>query len=332
MPARHIRAVLYLLVLFVLAPLACGTPPAATRQPRKVTLRLQWLPQTQFAGYYVAREKGFYREVGLDVNIEEGAYGKNNLATVADGIEEFGTKWLLDLMPEIGRIKLLANICKENGLLFVSRRSSGIRRVEDFPGHRVSVWFTGNEFQLFTLLEKARVSRESVRIVAQHFDLTQFLKKEVDVTAAMTYNELHELERRGLPADDLNLIRSEDYGITFLGDSIFTSREFYRTNPKLCADFVLASVRGWEYAIRYPEEATRIVIKNNPKARLEYGAQIQQLQSIIKLIRAEKWPIGHIDRQMVDEGFAIARRFGIIKEIPARIEDTFTNIVGRQPR
>jgi len=300
--------------------LCLSLTPACSKQKdsdatklRPVTLRLQWLLQTQFAGYYVAREKGYYREAGLDVRIEEGAYGKNNLATVSEGIEEFGTKWIFDLMPQAGRVVILANIMKDNGLLFVSKKESEIRSVRDFVGRRVSVWFTGNEYQLYAMLDSAGLRRESVSIVAQHFDLNQFVRGEVDVAAAMSYNELLQLEKLGYGVHTLSVINPASSGAAFPGDSIFTSRAFFEKNPEICKKFVDASIRGWEYAIRYPEEATQIILKQDIKGRLSRDEQLAQLVNVIKLIRADRWPIGTIDTLSLSNTVYYARRYGFFK-------------------
>ncbi len=304
-----------LAVFFALVPFASCSKDKdpGTEKLRPVTLRLQWLIQTQFAGYYVALEKGYYKEAGLDVRIEEGSYGKNNLATVSEGLEEFGTKWIFDLMPQAERIVILANIMKDNGLLFVSKNNSGIRSVRDFAGRRVSVWFIGNEYQLFAMLDNAGVPRNLVNIVAQHFDLSQFLKDEVDVIAAMSYNEVLQLQKTGYPADTLSIIDPASVGASFPGDSIFTSRSFFEKNPETCKKFVEASIRGWEYAIRYPEEATRIVLNHDKKGRLGKEQQLDQMINIIKLIRSDRWPVGTIDTKSLSNTVYFARRYGFLK-------------------
>ena len=311
--ARIFPALLAVFFCVVLLTSCSKEKDSGSGKLRPVTLRLQWLIQTQFAGYYVALDKGYYREAGLDVRIEEGAYGKNNLATVSEGLEEFGTKWIFDLMPQAERVVILANIMKDNGLLFVSKTSKGIRSVRDFAGRRVSVWFIGNEYQLFAMLDNAGIPRNSVRIVAQHFDLSQFLKDEVDVIAAMSYNEVLQLKKAGYPAGSISVIDPASAGAAFPGDSIFTSRTFFEKNPETCKKFVDASIRGWEYAIRYPEEATQIVLNHDKKGRLNRDQQLDQMVNIIKLIRSDRWPVGTIDTQSLSNTVYFARRYGFLE-------------------
>ena len=214
-------------------------------------------------------------------------------------------------MPPAERIVILANIMRTNSL--VSKNNSGIRSVRDFAGRRVSVWFIGNEYQLFAMLDNAGVPRNLVNIVAQHFDLSQFLKDEVDVIAAMSYNEVLQLQKTGYPADTLSIIDPASVGASFPGDSIFTSRSFFEKNPETCKKFVEASIRGWEYAIRYPEEATRIVLNHDKKGRLGKEQQLDQMINIIKLIRSDRWPVGTIDTKSLSNTVYFARRYGFLK-------------------
>ena len=156
-----------------------------------VTLRLQWHIQTQFAGYYTALAKGFYEKEGLNVTIEQGGYGKNCLETVGEGLEEFGTKWMADLLEaDDDTLISLANIVKDNGLLLITKKADGIRNIADFRGKRISIWFIGNEYQLFALLDKQGIARDEVTIVPQQWDMSQFYEDDVQVASAMSYNEL----------------------------------------------------------------------------------------------------------------------------------------------
>lgn len=326
------RALILFLVTCLSLVLACSRQEdVSTARLYPVTLRLQWLLQTQFAGYYVAREKGYYREVGLDVRFKEGGYGKNSLASVSEGIEEFGIRWIFDLMPQLDKVIILANILKDTGLFFVAKKGSGISSVRDFAGRKVSIWFTGNEYQLYLMLDRVGLRKEDVSIVAQHFDLNQFIKGEVDVTSAMSYNELLQLEKLGYDAKRRSLIDPASVAPVFPGDSIFTSREFFKKEPEICKRFVAASIRGWEYAIRYPEEATRIVLKYDIEGRLKKDEQLVQLSRVIKLIKADRWPIGSIDLVSLSNVAYYARRYGFIKkDVPLQSLFNNTAQTGRQ--
>jgi NitT/TauT family transport system substrate-binding protein len=150
------RFIKYLFILLSLSMLSsCLAKNENSKQRNSlnsVILRLQWHVQAQFAGYYVALDKGFYNEEGLDVKIEEGGYGRNALLNVSEGVEEFGVKYMSDLVSSGDSSLLsLANILKDSGLLLISKKEKGIQSLADFPGHSISFWFIGNEYQYFSL-------------------------------------------------------------------------------------------------------------------------------------------------------------------------------------
>lgn len=292
---------------------------------RDVTLRLQWTTQTQFAGYYVALKKGFYNEAGLRVSIEPGGYGQNPNQTVAAGLEEFGTKWPADLVASQDEsLVSLANIVKDNGLNLISRKEKGIVSVEDFRGKKVAIWFIGNEYQLFALLDLYGISREEVDIISQKWDMSQFLNDEVDVAAVMTYNELLTLRSDGFDESNLDIMSFAEQGIGFPGHNIFTTKEYLNGNPDICKSFVDASIRGWEYAISHPEEATDIVMSYDQEGVLNRDHQLRQMLGIIDLIHPDEYEIGlHLDRDynLIGE---LYRKYGIIDQ-DFSISDSYTN-------
>lgn len=289
-----------------------------------VTLRLQWHIQTQFAGYYVALDKGFYAEQGLDVKIEQGGYGKNSLITVKEGVEEFGTKWTADLIAAGDAYMSLANIVKDNGLVLVSKKEHGITDVDQFINKTVSIWFIGNEYQLFVLLDKYGIARDKVNIIPQQWDMTQFLNDETHVSAAMVYNELLQLYHMGYSPEDLNLLSFKEKEVGFPGQNIFTSKEYYRDNPDICRGFVQASIQGWRYAIEHPEEAAGIVMKYDTEQILNKEHQIKQMKEMIKLINADQHEIGiHLDK---DYAFieSVFKKYNIISQ-DADLRGYYTN-------
>jgi len=262
------------------------------RKMINVTFRLQWHIQTQFAGYYVALKKGYYKDAGLNVKIEQGGYGKNSLVTVKEGVEEFGTKWMSELTVAGEPLFSLANIVKDNGLVLISKKNRGINSIGKFRGKRVSIWFIGNEYQLFALLDKYKISKKELNIISQKWDMSQFYNDEVDVAAAMIYNEFLKVNSVGYTSEKLNIFSFKELGIGFPGQNIFTRKSYYKKNPKICKKFVEASIRGWQYAIDNPVEATKIVMEYDKENILKYQDQLLQMNEIIKLIQADKYPIG----------------------------------------
>lgn len=290
----------------------------------EITIRLQWKIQSQFAGYYIALDRGFYEEVGLSVKIEEGGYGQNNIITVQHGLEEFGTKWMADLIGEQADLISIANIVKSNGLILVSKKQNNIKKINDFIGKRVSVWFIGNEYQLFALLKKQGIDPENVDIVNQKWDMSQFFKDETDVSSAMRYNELLQIYREGYDPNELIIFDYADYNLDFPGHSIFTSIEYYENNKDICRRFVEASLRGWHYAVLYPEEAVDTLLKYDHKNRLDRDMQLQQMKIMSELINIEEYKLGFHRIEDIKRIADIYYEYGVIDNYPD-IDSLFTN-------
>ncbi|MGM0419172.1 MAG: ABC transporter substrate-binding protein [Thermodesulfobacteriota bacterium] len=300
------------------------SPNNKSSEKKQITIRLQWHTQAQFAGYYTALEKGFYKEKGLDVKIEEGGYGKNALTSVKAGLEEFGTKWTADLIAAGDDYISLANIVKDNGLLMIAKKSKGIDSVEDFQGKNISIWFIGNEYQLFVLLDKYNISRDEVNIIPQKWNMSQFLNDETDVSAAMSYNELFAVAEKGFTKDKLDIFSFRDLGVGFPGHNIFTSKKFYKNNPEICAKFVKASLNGWDYAVEHPEEAVGYVMKHDKGKILNKNNQLSQMKEISELIDKDSVRLGlHLEKdyRFIEKVF---KKYNIISS-DVNIKNYFTN-------
>jgi len=148
-----------LLAAGMVALAACSTP-AASQQLVDIRLQLQWFPQAQFAGYYVALDKGFYTEENLDVTILPGGPDIVSEQQVANGQADFGVDWVASFLAFRDKglpIVTVAQIYQSSGLLLVSRKQAGINQAEDLKGKRVGVWYGGNEFEFLALMDKLKL-------------------------------------------------------------------------------------------------------------------------------------------------------------------------------
>jgi NitT/TauT family transport system substrate-binding protein len=243
---------------------------------KKASLIPQWEPQAQFAGYYVAKAKGFYEKRGVDMDILRGGPASPPSKLLAEGKALFGTMFLASAVKERSKgLELinLAQVMRGSTFLLVARASSNITRPKDFNGKRVSLW--GKEFRL-QAEEFFKNAGVQVERLPQGFTVDLFLRGGVDVVSAMYYNEYHVLLNSGLDPEDLTLFPLRDYGLDYPEDGIYCLGSTFRADPELCRAVADASLEGWRYAFEHPEEALDIVMGHVEAARLPTNRMHQQ--------------------------------------------------------
>ncbi|WP_459615997.1 ABC transporter substrate-binding protein [Bordetella sp. 2513F-2] len=259
-----------LLALLAGATLGLSALLPATVQAKeavKATLRLKWLPQTQFAGFYYAQAKGYYKDEGIDLTINPG--GPNLLAEnlVATGADTFGlsggTDSVLAALDKGLPIVSVGISHQITPFVFVTRKDGPIKTLQDFTGKKVTTWFTGANYVLFGMLANNKVDRSKVDIQPQQVSVTPFVNGDTDVATATWYNELYTIKQR-MGEDNLHLFVAEDYGITFPRDTLIVSTKTAQERPELVTAFLKASIRGWRDAMANPKEAVDIVMKVAP--------------------------------------------------------------------
>jgi len=297
-------AVVVLLGLLGLTLWGCGnedsgTPESAETGPEAVSLQLQWVTQAQFAGYYMALEKGWYLEEGIDLTIHPGGPDIVPVDLVAAGTRDFGTTLLADLAAKIGAGKpviSIAQIQQNNGLRMLTRRSSGIRTPEDFMGKRVGVWLGGWEVQFNALLALKKISPGQMDVVSQGFSMGPFIEGRLDVASAMLYNEYHMVLDSGIAPEELVVFDFDAFGLGFPGDVLFVSRSVTEARPDLCRKMVRASLRGWRHALDHQAEAVQAVLDHDRSGIATLAHQQKMMAEVAKLVRGEgSTPMGQLD-------------------------------------
>jgi NitT/TauT family transport system substrate-binding protein len=252
---------------------------------KKVTYIPHWVPQAQFAGFYMALEKGFYRQHGLDVTILRGGPEQPASAWIAEGKADFGTTFLATALEERSKGSPLVNIAQlvqRSALLLVAKKSSGIKSPADFTGKTVTIW---PEFRLqpMALFRKFDVHP---RILPQRNTMNLFLRGGADVASAMWYNEYHLLQNTGLDPDELTLFHYDEYDLNFPEDGIYCLEKTLRDDPEKCRAFVRASMEGWLYAFHHTEESLDVVMRyvkaaNMPTTRVHHKWMLSVMKEII---------------------------------------------------
>ena len=296
-----------------------------------VTLQLKWVPQAQFAGYFVALEKGYYEEEGLDVTIAPGGPDIVPEQQVANGAANIGVDWVASLLPHIEQglpLIQIAQIYQNSGLLLISKKDAGITSPKDLASKNVGNWMGGNEFEALALFDKYGFDPNSdLSFVKQGFTMDQFLAGEIDAASAMTYNEYHVVLESGVPASDLNVIDMNDEGVAMLEDNLFANKEWLENNKETAAKFLRASIKGWQDAIEDPEGAVDIIMAESEEGSSTREHQLTMMEEVAKLILPEGFnadDIGKTNKEMFQQTADIAYKFGVIKE-KANVDEAYTN-------
>src|SRR3989449_2257898 len=210
------------------------------RTATKVTLQLKWVTQAQFAGFYAAKTKGFYRQAGLDVNLKVGGPDISPEQVVLGRQAEFGIDWLPSLLAQRDTGTDLVNIAQvytRSGTTEVTWKDSGINSIAKMKGKKYGVWIFGNEFEQEAALVKAGLDpKKDVTLVKQNFDMNAFLKREIDAASAMTYNELAQVLETKNPKtgklyqlSDLNVFKMSALGTGMLQDGVFVRGDWIKS-------------------------------------------------------------------------------------------------------
>lgn len=311
---------LFIILISVLLWSACTSEPAApTPSLEPVTLQLQWITQAQFAGYYVALDKGWYQDEGIALTILPGAPDVIPVDRVASGSADFATTLLADLVVAVQEgkpVTSVAQIQQANGLLLIAKKSTGVSKPEDFEGKRVGVWLGSWEAQFNALIAQQNIPSDDFELVSQGFSMDPFLNNELDVASAMIYNEYHVVLESGVSPEDINIIDYADYGLDMPGDVLFTSQKMITDRPELVEGMVRATLRGWQYAIENPAEAVDIVLKYDETGLQTREHQLAMMSEIADLVQVTNVrPIGFTDESDINRVIDTLYNYGVLTEL-----------------
>ncbi|MFM1770409.1 MAG: hypothetical protein RJA22_2938 [Verrucomicrobiota bacterium] len=255
-------------LLALLLALAAGPAAAADAPLRPVSLMTLWTPQAQFAGCYVARDKGIYARHGLDLRILPAGPGQSPAEALQEGRADFAILWLTTAIQRRAQglpLVHLAQLSQKSSLLLVSRKSSGIRTIADLAGRKVGLWPGDVAIPARTLFASRGIQ---VREIPQGQTLNLFLRGGVEVASATWYNEYHTLYSSGIEADELNVLFLSEQGLNFPEDGLYALESTARRDPALVRAFVDATLEGWREAFAHPEETLDLILRAMREARL----------------------------------------------------------------
>lgn len=288
----------------------------------KVSLRLKWMDQAQFAGYYLANSRGLYLDKNLNVEIHPGGPDISPVQMVVTGVDDFGITGAdqIILAREKG-IPLVALVVlyKDSPVTIMSLEKKNIKKPKDLEGKKVEVVYGRDEEVIYKiLLEKEGVDRKKINEIPSLADYSRVISEQVDARVDYELNGGILLPLKGFP---LNLIKPRDYGIKFYADTLFTTEEMIRKNPEIVRNFVKASIEGWKMALINQKSAIdEVMLVNNS---LDREHQSKFLEYSIPMIMG-RGNIGYSEKEIWEEMQAMLLSQGVLKN-PVEIDKVFTN-------
>lgn len=256
------------------------------------TLQLKWVTQAQFAGYYVALDKGYYADEDLNVTINPGGPDVAPTQVLAGGGADVTVEWMPAALAAREKGLPMVNIAqpfKSSGMMLTCRKDAGVSSTDDFPGKTLGVWFFGNEFPFLSWMSQLGLSTDGgadgVTVLKQGFNVDPILQGQAACVSTMTYNEYWQIIDAGLSPDDLAVFKYEDQGVATLEDGLYVLEDKLADPAEVdkLVRFVRASMKGWKYAEANPDEAADIVLENDLTGAQTEAHQKRMMGEIAKL-------------------------------------------------
>ncbi len=265
------------LAMLTLSGLAYSEEPSAPARLDQVVLQLKWFHQFQFAGFYAAQEKGFYRAEGLNVTIQERNPKTDVVDDVLSGSAHFGVS---DSSLIVSRLKgapvvLVSPVYQHSPLVLITLADKNLQGPADLAGKRIMYQEDRDDAVIVATMNQMGLTSNDFVSLPHNFDDFALLNTDIDAMAAYVTNQPFLYRARGIP---INIIDPANYGIDFYGDGIFTTESFIKSSPETVEAFRRASLKGWKYALEHKAEIVEVILKNygdrNSREKLLYEAQL----------------------------------------------------------
>jgi NitT/TauT family transport system substrate-binding protein len=258
----------------------------AEAQLSKLIFSPQWLPQAQFAGYYVAKEMGFYKEAGIDVEIVHPTTSLQVTAMLKNGKADVISLFLTTALTCKNQgldIVNIGQISQHSAILIVTKKSSGIQELGQLDGKKIGIWKSG-----FDELPKALIAEKNLKVewIPILSTVNLFMLGGIDAMTVMSYNEYNQIINSGLDKNELNVFPLSDFGFDIPEDGLYCLKSTYENKKTALSKFLLASLKGWDYSAKNENIAMDIVLNNMLIAHVPANKAHQQwmLGKILELI------------------------------------------------
>ena len=311
----------------LLAAVVAASGFAAFAQ-EKVTVQLKWLPQAQFAGYYVAQAKGYYKAEGLDVTIKPGGPDISPVQVIAGKGADVVVNWMPDALAarEAGvPLVNIAQVFNKSGLMLTCKKASGVTKPADLKGKTLGVWFGGNEYPFLNWMAKLNLKPDTdIKVLKQGFNVDPLLQNQAACISTMIYNEYWQVVDAGVKEADLITFFYEEQGVASLEDGLYVLESNLKDPAfvKRMAKFLKATFKGWNDAVKNPTEAAQIVVKADTSGSAKESVQKRQMENVAKLISTAGTPkMGYLEPAAYERTVKVLLSSGsspVIKKDPGK--------------
>jgi signal transduction histidine kinase/ABC-type nitrate/sulfonate/bicarbonate transport system substrate-binding protein len=284
----------------------------SAQELKKVTLQLSWLDQFQFAGYYMAKQKGFYEELGLDVEIKPFEFGLNIPKDVNDGKIDFavGRETLILEKTKNPNIVALYALFQSTPLILVSTKESGINSINDFSNKKIMTTIDdASEVSLKAMISSNKVKLDNLTFLKHTHNIDDLINKNTDVISAYISKSPYTLEKKGV---EYNVFDPKKYGFDMYSDLLYTNQNLINYDLNTVLLFKKASLKGWEYAYSNMEESVDVILKNYNSQKLEKEELLYEAKELKKLSYFKTANLGEIKKDKIQRIYDLYNVMGLV--------------------
>lgn len=277
---------------------------------QKISVQLEWKHQFEFAGFYAAIEKGYYRDIGLEVELKEYVDGIDISDEVINKKAAFGVSSSSLILDKLQNkpVVLVASYFKQNALAFVVKPE--ITSVKQLNGKKImALPYEIDHTSIGVLLKEGGLKSNDFTLVTHDFNIDKFKNGEVDAMSIFISNQPYSLDKEGIK---YNILNPADFGIYSYDVELFTSEEFAKSNPEMVEKFAEATNRGWEYAFKHKKEIVDLIYDKYSKAKSK-EALLYEAEVVDRLFKTNIFKIGAVVPELIKLNAQMYAKLGLIK-------------------
>jgi ABC-type nitrate/sulfonate/bicarbonate transport system substrate-binding protein len=279
---------------------------------QKVVLQLDWLNQFQFAGYYMAKELGYYKDVGLDVEIKEPTCKTNLLSVIPKKEADFAIGHSSILISKIdgADIVALGAIYQTSPMVLLTRNDTNINSIQDFKDKKIML--TGDAKDMASIMAmffSKGLTQKDIRVIPHSFNLDDLIDKKTDAMASYISNEPVRMADKGV---GYKIFNPKDYGFHFYDDILFTSSTYIKNNPQVTQDFYEATLKGWAYAFDNISQTAEILHKHYNTQNKSLIQLIKEGEALKHLAYKQDTPLAYLDKEQLDDIVKVYKVLGMV--------------------